>query len=64
MQVWWCSFESFGWIEGFGFVFDFDFGFERFERFDFGFGFERFDFGFERFERLLWTFLQVKGMVM
>ena len=47
MQVWWCSFESFGWIEGFGFVFDCDFGFR-----------------FERFERLLWTFLQVKGMVM
>ena len=55
LQVWWCSFESFGWFESFGF--DFVFDFERFERFDF-------DFDFEGFERCLWTFLQVKGMVM
>ena len=33
--------------------------FESFEDFDFDF-----DFGFERFGRWLWTFLQVKGMMM
>ena len=43
LQVWCCSFESFGWFESFGFDFVSD---------------------FERFERCLWTFLQVKGMVM